>query len=82
MGKDLIEMAKEAKDVDALIRLASENGVDLSRDKAERYFVALKREEPLADDELDSVAGGEDEDKCGNRPVRFSVPERKRKHLH
>lgn len=81
MDKDLIEMAKEAKDVDALIRLASDNGVDLSRDKAERYFVALKREEPLADDELDSVAGGEDN--ClDKRQVRVSVPERKRKHLH
>ncbi len=70
MDRDLIEMAKEAKDVDALIRLASENGVDLSHDKAERYFDLLKREEPLADDELDSVAGGKD--KCGTGEVIVS----------
>lgn len=80
MDRALIEKAKEAKDVDALIRLASENGVDLSRCKAERYFASLKREDPLADDELDSVAGGGDD--CGHKEVKVTVPERKRKHLH
>lgn len=80
MDRDLIEKAKEAKDVDALIKLASDSGVDLSRDKAERYFASLKREESMTDDELDSVAGGKD--KCGDGEVIVTVPERKRKHLH
>ncbi len=58
MNKELIEKAEEAKSVDELLKLAKENKVELSKEKAQEIFSRLHCEGELVDDELDSVSGG------------------------
>ena len=69
----LIAKAKQAKNTEELIALAKENGMGLTAESAKAYFDQLHQTGELADDELDSVAGG---GKCGTiykdrRPVVF-----------
>ncbi len=72
MNIDLLEKAKNAKSAEELVKLAKENGIELTAEEAKSYFAKLNAKEgELADDELDSVAGGR---KCGTiycdgRPV-------------
>ena len=58
---ELIEQAKKAESVAALLALAKENGIDLTAERAEKLFSEWHTTKELSDDELDSVAGG-----CGN----------------
>lgn len=63
LNKELVAKAKEAKTAEELIALAKGNGVELTAEEAKTYFARLNSEEgELADDELNSVAGGR---KCG-----------------
>ena len=55
---ELIEKAKKAESVDALLALAKENGIDLTAEHAEKLFSEWHTTKELSDDELDSVAGG------------------------
>ncbi len=68
MNEELLKKAKEAKSVDELLKLAKENKVELSKEKAQEIFSRLHREGELVDDELDSVSGG------GCKEVEFSGP--------
>ena len=69
---ELLEKAKLAKSAEELIALTKENGIELTEEEANTYFAKLNpKTGELADDELDSVAGGR---KCGttykdHRPV-------------
>ncbi len=58
MNRELIEKAKEAESVEALFKLAEENKIELSREKADKIFSQLHREGEVVDDELSSVSGG------------------------
>ena len=58
---ELIEQAKKAESVEALLALAQENGIDLTAESAEKLFTEWHTTKELSDDELDSVAGG-----CGD----------------
>ena len=55
---ELIEQAKKAESVAALLALAKENGIDLTAEHAEKLFSEWHTTKELSDDELDSVAGG------------------------
>ena len=58
---ELIEQAKKAESVAALLALAKENGIGLTAARAEKLFNEWHSTKELSDEELDSVAGG-----CGS----------------
>lgn len=62
---ELMEKAKEATNVEELVQLARENGVELTAEEAERYYAQLHASGELSDDELDNVSGG-----CGGEPKK------------
>ncbi len=70
---ELLEKAKLAKSAEELIALAKENGEQLTAEEANTYFAQLHKSGELADDELDQVAGGCDDDddreRCHGYPV-------------
>ena len=74
LTQELLEKAKQAKIPEEIAALAKENGAELTAEEANTYFAMLNTASgELADDELDSVAGG---GKCGTiykdrRPVVF-----------
>ena len=73
---ELIEQAKKAESVEALLALAKENNVILTAEQAENLFAEWHTTRELSDDELDSVAGGCGEDgnicpECGEGTVEF-----------
>lgn len=55
---EMIEKARAAKTVEELLALAKENGMEMTEESAKAYFEQLHKSVELADDELDSVAGG------------------------
>ena len=56
---EMIEKAKVAKTAEELYEIAKANGVEMSADEANTYFVQLNTKSgELDDDDLDSVAGG------------------------
>ena len=59
---ELIEQAKKAESVEALLALAKENNIILTAARAEKLFNEWHSTKELSDEELDSVAGG-----CGLR---------------
>jgi predicted ribosomally synthesized peptide with nif11-like leader len=55
----MIEKAKTAKSADELLKVAKENGINLTFDEANTYFAQLNStSDELSDDELDNVSGG------------------------
>ena len=56
--KDLIQKAKNASSPADIIKLAEENGVEISEESANAYFVQIHKNGELADDELADVSGG------------------------
>ncbi|MBR2987782.1 MAG: hypothetical protein IKC63_07155 [Clostridia bacterium] len=56
---DIIQKARQAESVEALIALAKENKIELSEEEAKAYFNHLHQNGELADDELTNVAGGQ-----------------------
>ncbi len=77
MEKELIEKAKQAKTPEELLALAKENGIEMTKEKADEYFKQLSTSSgEISDDELDNISGG-----CGGGYVdgrphpRFSVGE-------
>ena len=58
MNEQLIEKAKAAKSAEELMAIAKENGIELTEKEAAEYFAQLNKSGELADEELDSVAGG------------------------
>ena len=64
---ELIEQAKKAGSVDALLALAKKNGISMTEEAAEKLFTEWHTTKELSDEELDSVAGGcgdDDEPSC------------------
>ena len=57
---ELIAKAKAAKTAEELIELAKDNNVELTEEEAKTYFEQLNANGAVADDELDTVAGGSD----------------------
>ena len=57
-NEELMEKARAAKSAKELMSLAKENGVEMTEEEAQAYFSQLNKSGELADDELDSVAGG------------------------
>ncbi|SEF58604.1 natural product precursor [Butyrivibrio sp. Su6] len=60
--KEQIEKAAKCKSVDELLELAKAEGVDLSKEDAEKYFAQLSSGE-LSVDDMTDIAGGAC---CGN----------------
>lgn len=58
MEKELIAKAKEAKSPEELIALAKKSGVELTEAEAKAYLGKAEKSDGVADEELDSVAGG------------------------
>jgi hypothetical protein len=55
----MIEKAREAKSAEELLKMARENGIELSPMEAKTYFSQLNpKSGELDDDDLDNVAGG------------------------
>ena len=65
-SKELLAKAKAAASVEELVRLAGNNGINMSREELEAKYQAMHGSGELSDDELDNVSGG-----CGddNEPV-------------
>ena len=77
MRKEILEKAKKAESVDELILIASGEGIELEREKAERIFSSLQSNE-LSDDALFAVSGGtgesETEDPYGGACYCYTGP--------
>ena len=59
LNPEMIEKAKAAGSAEELLALAKENDVEMSAEEAATYFAQLSpKSGELADDDLDSVAGG------------------------
>jgi len=58
-NEESIAKAKQAKNVEELLTLAKESGVEMTAEQAQEYYTQLNpKSGELADDELDNVAGG------------------------
>ena len=55
--KEQVEKALQCKTAEELMKLAAEEGIDLTKDEAEAYLSEMKEVE-LTDTELKKVAGG------------------------
>ena len=69
MDKDMLVQAKEARNVEELMKLAKANHIELEQEKAEELFRQLHAEGELSDNELDAVAGGG----CGDAVPKYKV---------
>lgn len=56
--EELILKAKEAKTVEAILAIAKENGLDVSREDAEMYIQMNRESGELPDEALNGVTGG------------------------
>lgn len=55
---ELMEKAKAAKSTEELMKIAEENGIDLTAEQADDYFERINASGELNDEELSGVAGG------------------------
>ena len=62
--KEQIQKAAACKSVDELIALAKTEGIELTKEDAEKYFAQLNGNK-LNLDEIDKVAGGCEGNVCG-----------------
>lgn len=59
LNKELLEKAKEMKTPEELLAFAKENGIEMTKEKADAYFKQLGTSSGnIADDELENVSGG------------------------
>ena len=58
MTEEMMRKAKEAKSVEELIALAKDNGIELSKEKAEEVYGKLHCNGEMSEDEIDIVSGG------------------------
>lgn len=56
--EELLEKIKSVKSAEEMMALAKENGIEISAEDAEKYYVQLAKTGELSDDELDNVSGG------------------------
>ena len=78
-NEEAIAKAKQAKNVEDLLTLAKESGVEMTAEQAQDIFSQLNpKSGALADDELNNVAGGafasfyEDRENSIPRNITFS----------
>ena len=64
--KEQIEKAKTCKSVEALLKIAKQNNVELTEEDAAKFFAELNKSGELADEELDNVSGG-----CGEKEIEY-----------
>ena len=58
--KEQLNKAMECKTVDELIAFAKENGIELTKEQAEKYLAQLTGVDmPLSDEDMGKVAGGD-----------------------
>ena len=55
---EMLAKAKEAKSAEDLVALAKAEGIALTEEEAKKYFAELRKDDEIADDELDNVSGG------------------------
>lgn len=60
MNGKLAELAKKASSAEEAVKLAAENGYSVTIEEAEKYMSFLKGNGPMADDDLEAIAGGMD----------------------
>lgn len=59
INAEMVKKAKTAKSADELLKIAKENGINLTFDEANTYFAQLNStSDELSDDELVNVSGG------------------------
>lgn len=59
LNKELLEKAKEMKTPEELLAFAKENGIEMTKEKADEYFKQLSTSSgEISDEELDNVSGG------------------------
>ena len=58
LSDELLEKAKGTKSVEELLKLAKENGIEMTDEEGAAYFAQLNKSGELSDEELDNVAGG------------------------
>ena len=57
-SNDMIEKAKTAASVEELLKMAKENGVEMTAAEAQEYFNFLNANGQLSEEALAQVAGG------------------------
>ncbi|MBQ0101209.1 MAG: bacteriocin [Firmicutes bacterium] len=67
--KEQIKKAKEAKSAGELLALAKENGIEMTAEKADKYYAGLRKSAELSEDELNNVSGGCGDDEPQNVPL-------------
>lgn len=75
LSKEMIEKAKTASSAEELMRMAAEEGIELTAEEAGQYFEFLHSSRPLSDEEMERVAGGKGNEpmyKAGQRVVFFA----------
>ena len=59
LNKELLEKVKKMKTSEELLAFAEENGIEMTKEKADAYFKQLGTSSGnIADDELENVSGG------------------------
>ncbi len=70
VNEEMIKKAKTAGSVEELLVMAKENGYEMTEEEAKTVFSRFNSTGELADDELETVAGGscdhKEYDKCPN----------------
>ena len=76
LNKELLEKAKEMKTPEELLAFAEENGIEMTKEKADAYFKQLGTSSGnIADDELENVSGGKfDEMEDQKLPPGWTCP--------
>ena len=70
LNKELLEKAKEMKTPEELLAFAKENGIEMTKEKADAYFKQLGTSSGnIADDELENVSGGKFDEMGGCEPT-------------
>ena len=65
--------AKQAKSAEELLAMAKASGIAMSADESAKYFAELNKHGELSDDELNSVAGGKDEEEEERPAPKYQV---------
>ena len=63
LNSKLTELAKKASSAEEAVKLAVENGYSVTLEEAEKVLSLLKGNGPMSDDELETIAGGKEEDR-------------------
>ena len=76
LNKELLEKVKKMKTPEELLAFAEENGIEMTKEKADAYFKQLGTSSGnIADDELENVSGGKfDEMEDQKLPSGWTCP--------